>query len=363
VQPVASAGQGPGPGPGSQVPSDASGAREPSDAAPLKDWPRVRDAHKELGPRCVCEPESSSSVFGRLAKALGEFLQGPCGTIVRHVYQGHELNELPRAAKVGSVVCDLIYQASPYGMGSALFGYLLEMTGKVVRSEPMSTQDMIQGINMLSFRLSAHHEVQVGRHRMLWTRNGLSKIRETTDGARLVHEARSASTPVERVPDLPVEHTAQGWKISEIPQEYRVSEREAALVDDPAVIRRTADTSGYVAVDGSVFEARTDGRSTRWYIVPPNGMHGTHIALEFNLGERRWEAITLIGAGDPPPLAQRYEARDPVLRTGGEHDIYLDAHAEAYDPDLLPGGADQLENAQLVEHFVGDTSKRGAGRS
>ncbi|WP_147432459.1 hypothetical protein [Pararobbsia silviterrae] len=316
-------------------------------------WPAVVNATKQFRTVCTCVPvETTAELFARLARKLGEFLQGPCGVIVRDLYEGRTSGEAPAGAQLGSRICDLVYSLSPYGFEATLIGYLVELTTKVLRNAPLTRDEAIRGIELLSYQRVPNGELRVGRQQMVWTSKGLSTIERTRSAAHVVDDAARMAPDSARVPDLPVEHTPEGWRIVSIPDAYRVSGAEPDLVDDPSTLRFTSMTAGYVRIDDAVYEARLDGRSTRWHVVPPEGKLGVRIPLEFNPVERRWETMSLIGAGDVPSFAERYAARDAELRTGGGQDDYLESHAELYDPALLPADADALTLEALIEHFA-----------
>lgn len=336
------------------LPRAHGSSRHPVNVTSQAHWPQIRNETARLKTICTCHDETTGEMLTRLADKLGQFLQGPCGAIVRDLYDTTAPGDIPLSARAGSQICDLVYQASPYGLGAALLGQLLHLTSKAIRHEPMTREDVARGLDLLSYRPHAHGDVSVGRERMLWTSNGLRKLREQSGTTRLVDDVAATAPAENRVPDLPVEHTPEGWRITDIPHEYRVTHDVSGLLDDPASLRTTSASSGYVTVDDAVYEARMDPRSTRWYVVPPEGKQGTRIALEFKPGPRRWEVMTLVGAGDPPPLAERYAARDAQLRSGADALAYLEAHDELYDPQRLPEGAEQRSLEALTERFASD---------
>lgn len=320
-------------------------------------WPDIDAALRcRVYPCRLIKPHQLGDVFRKLAMKVAEFLQGPCGALVKDYHERMRLNSTSRLTVVATTACDMIYTSNPVGIGLSVFGYLSEMTLKLLDGTPMTTEEMTRGINLLSFRPTQAGQVDVGKKKMLWTGTGLNKIHEDASGARLVHE-RPKSTPdsIASVPDLPIEHSAQGWTILEIPREYRASGVDASLVDNPQRAHWTGDRTGYVKMDDAIYEVRKDVGSTRWNIVPPDGKVGANVPIEFT-DARGWERIRPIGAGDRPPLATRYATRDAQMLSGPEQDVYLEAHAELYDASLLPANADQTALNVLTERFADDDS-------
>ncbi|HTJ94205.1 MAG TPA: hypothetical protein VL424_14010, partial [Pararobbsia sp.] len=332
--------------------------RRASGDPPPTHWPDVRAAQRYVKfPEGKRQSQAIRHMYECLAQKLAEFLQGPCGALVRDFHERRCAPEPSRFENMGSLVCDFIYQATPFGQGASLFGYLVELTSKVFRGGSLTPEDMLRGLSFLNWRFDGHQQVEVGNRRMLWTSQGLKHLHEGEHGTTLVHERpRSALASSARMPDLPVRHTAQGWVIEEIPHAYRVRGVDADVRVDPASILQTGATAGYVQIGEATYEVRQDGRSTRWRIVPPEGKAGMAIPIEFDRDSRRWEPIRLIGAGDPPPLPERYAARDAQWRTGADREAYIDAHEQTYDSALLPEDADDTPLDTLIEQFAGDES-------
>ena len=138
------------------------------------------------------------------------------------------------------------------------------------------------------------------------------------------------------MPALPVERTELGWELTEIPEAYQanVEISDEDFANSPDQIARLSPSAGYARIAGKTYEVENDLATTRWRIVPPDDARGVSIAIGPVAGERRWETVTLLGAGDPPPLGQRFEERHQALLAGPEGDAYQDAQSQEYDPEL-----------------------------
>lgn len=332
-------------------PTDGFGFREHPDSP--THWPDVRAAQRRIKfPGGAAQPAHLRTAYECLAEKLAEFLQSPCGALVREYHALRCESKETLLEKIGSTMCDLVFQATGAGLVESLFGQLLSMTIKMYNGEPMTREEIVRGIELMTMHRNAHNVVELGEKKMLWTGDGLREIHEGTEKAYL---SQGTSTPARpRMPDLPVKHTAQGWKITEIPEEYAVRDADVIEQLGPEKIRQTSARSGFIKLGDKAYEVGLDDRSTRWRIVPPDGKAGIAIPVEFNGRKHRWEAIRLIGAGDPPPLAERYAARDAELRTGAEQDVYVDAHEETYDASALPEHAEIKPLETLIEQYVTD---------
>ncbi|WP_147432458.1 hypothetical protein [Pararobbsia silviterrae] len=301
--------------------------------------------------RPAAERNAMTSGYATLSKRLDEFLQGPCGTLVRFVFESSDKKPDLEQWKVRSAVCDYLYQATPIGAKASIFGYLLELTTQVKKGEALSADQMAKAFSVLSIRPNREGVVEVGRTRKIWTGDGLRPI-TVNDAQHQIEQPPVSALGAPSLPGLPVEHSPEGWRIVSIPDEYVAKGVEVADLDTHTRRLSTSSTAAYVELDGKLYEAERSRGTTRWRIVPPGGRRGLSIPIEFHTDTRRWEAILLVGPGDPAPLPERYAARVDALASGPEHDVYLDAHHEEYDPALLPADAEQTPTEALMNVFA-----------
>lgn len=290
----------------------------------------------------------------QVAAKLDEFLQAPCQTMSQTVAEASN-TPVGTGERVGTALCDFVYNFTPFGAILSPIGQAIGAVSDLVHPRNVSEVEMRRTLEMLTFSLKPNSIVMAGGRPTLWDGHALQEFEATEPDHGLLVDNSPARPDVLRMPGVPVELGEQGWQISEVPQAYRVVSLDDTFAADPDKIEQTSPRHGHLRIDGALYEVHRDPTTTRWRIVPPDDAQGVAIAVEHVVEKRRWQAVTLLGAGDPPPLFEQYDVRDATLRGGPEGDVYSDAHGEEYNEDLLPAGVVDRSVDQLMSDFVDST--------
>jgi hypothetical protein len=290
----------------------------------------------------------------QVAAKLGDFLQAPCQTMSQTVAEVSNTT-VGTGERVGTAACDIAYGFTPPGAILATGGQLLNLATRATQPRNVTQADARRAMDMMTFMPRPNGIVQTRGRPTLWDGRDLQKFEATEPGRGLLIDDAPARAGVERMPGVPVELGEQGWQLAEVPQAYRVMSDDDTFASDLDKIVQTSPRHGYVRIEDALYEVHRDPTTTRWRIVPPDDAQGVAIAIEHVVDERRWQTVTLLGAGDPPPLFEQYDVRDAALRGGAEGDVYDDAHGEEYNEDLLPPGVADRPVDQLMSEFVDST--------
>jgi hypothetical protein len=304
--------------------------------------------------------------FADLWGRLDEILMSPCTSSARaETRQGNYSVGQQQGGAMSTAVCDLLYNVTPVGSIFSLGGYAVHVVRKLVAGEAPQAPSPEQLKWFTMHKPGPHGVVQVGHNSMIWTQGTLQRLEESVPGRGRVFDERPSAEGVVRMPALPVERTPRGWELVEIPDAYRtnVEISEEDFANSPDQLVRVSPHFAYVRMDDKTYEAEHDILTNRWRIVPPDNAHGVSIAIAPVSDARRWEAVSLLGADDPPSLGERLETRHQALLAGPEGDVYHDAHTEEYDPDLSEAiYGDQSVPALMLEFAEASRTPRELGQ-
>ncbi|CAB3783172.1 hypothetical protein [Pararobbsia alpina] len=307
-------------------------------------------------------PGETRGAFFNLWCQLDKILMSPCGSGVQaEIGQTNYSANQEKGLRAAAAARDLAYSFAPIGSALAAAGYAIHVLRKLVSGELPELPSHEQLTWLARHKPGPDGVVQLGRSTRIWMQGKLQCLEASTPDRGLVSDDRASETGVVRMPALPVARTPLGWELIETPDAYRsnIEISDADFANSPDQLVRISSRFGYVRIDGKTYEAQRDLATTRWRIVPPDDAHGVQIAIRPVVGERRWETVTLLGAGDPPPLNERVETRHQSLLAGPESEVYRDAHIEEYDPEQSAELYGDREVPELMLEFAESSGSPG----